>query len=153
MARTPEPKTQAVRQLIDEYGPNLTWNQTKEDQASAKNLLNGLGFTETAASPAKRINENDFNVKKYLYLKQKGDTVVTERKGVGTKTTAELPKDLTVVLATVNRHGGLTDYRAAIAKKQDEVERLRERLAEAEAKVAEMEENVSVYETLKKAVA
>lgn len=155
MARTPEPKTQAVRQLIDEYGPDLTWKPTEEGQPSAKDLLKALGFTENARSAKKRINENDFNVKKHLYLKQQGKTVVTERKGGTPTKTAELPKgdNVTVVLTTVNRAGGLTDYREALTKKQGEVARLRERLAEAEAKVDEMQENISVYEKVQKAVA
>jgi len=153
MARTPEPKTQAVRQLLNEHGPDLTWSPSEDGQPSAKLLLKALGFTDNAKSEKKRITENDFNVKKHLYLKSQGKTVVTERNGSVRKTVALPKSDVTTVIAAVNKSGGLDTYRTTLANEVEKLDRLRERLAAAEAKVAEMEANVATYEQVQKAVA
>lgn len=154
MARKPEPKTQAVRQLLDKH-PDLTWNPTADGQPSAKLLLKALGFTENAKNDASRITENDFNVKKHLYLNAQNERPGVPRKSVA-KTIARvsLSNDTVITtISTVNKSGGLEAYRASLALKVQKLERLQERVAEISAEVSAMQSNIETFEQVQKAVA
>lgn len=155
MARKPEPKTQAVRQLIDKY-PDLTWNPT-DDQPSAKLLLKALGFTENAKNDVNRITENDFNVKKHLYLHAQSERVGVPRKSssvVKNISRVSLSNDTVIsTISTVNKSGGLDAYRASLALEVEKLERLQQRVAEALTKVNEMKSNIETFEQVQRAVA
>jgi hypothetical protein len=155
MARKPEPKTQAVRQLIEKYGADLTWNPTEDGQPSAKMLLKELGFTENSKLDKKRITENDFNVKKHLYLRPQNERVGSPRKvAVKTNGSVALPKDSVIgTITVVNKAGGLDSYRALFASEVEKLERLQNRVTELADKVAEMEANIETFEQVQKAVA
>ena len=151
MARTPEPKTQAIRDLLVKY-PGLTWNPPTEGAPSAKQLLRELGYTDSNKNDKKRITENDFNVKKHLFSHAQAE----RRNGVARKT----PKvrlasndGVLVALQIVNKVGGLDAYRAALDSKVKRLARLQERLDSVAAQVAEMRSNVETFEQVQQAVA
>ena len=152
MARKPEPKTQAVRQLLDQY-PDLTWNPTDDGQPSAKLLLKALGFTENAKNDASRITENDFNVKKHLYLNAQNERPGVPRKSVAKTVTRASGDTVIMTISTVNKSGGLDAYRASLALKLQKLEKLQERVAEVSAEIALMQSNIETFEQVQKAVA
>lgn len=162
MAREVEPKSLAVRELIDKHGPELTWNSNNPAKPSAKNLLKEMGFGENARSDAKKIDENSFNVKKatYLQIKKSGRKVKKSKKS--TKVVAKKVKessldidtsDIHSAIAFVKKSGGVEQLRAKQASVAEENEKLEEKIEENNQKIRLWEGYLASYEKIQQEVA